>query len=205
MYVKNESNSVLSLNERVRLVRLSVKKGRGCQLPADNFNFEFWILNYEWVLPVFDCGKWLIKWYAIPVSGYWRLSNGIQFFSSVGKKYKKIPPYISARGYLWIILNKLTATGTTSLAAATITTIDGVGWTDWKSRPHAGIHKINLDWSTGIQQTVVNQECKSILLILCISFFWLIQSQSQRWARSATAHDCYTQGQNQSCSAPCTT
>jgi len=43
------------------------------------------------------------------------------------KKGKKIPPYISTRGYLRVILNKLTATGTTALAAATTTITEGIG------------------------------------------------------------------------------
>ena len=91
--------------------------------------------------------------------------------------------------------NKLTAAaGTATLTAAATAATDRFGWTDWKSRSHTCIDKINFDWFAGVQQIVVNQKGQSILLILCISFFWLIQSQSQRWARSAAWHKGDTKG-----------
>ncbi|MFA6499914.1 MAG: hypothetical protein WCV64_11360, partial [Desulfurivibrionaceae bacterium] len=58
----------------------------------------------------------------------------------------------------------------------------------------SGLDEVYLDDSTLIAEVIVQQEFNSAMFKRCIIFLWLIQSQSQRGACSATLHQRNTYG-----------
>ena len=137
--------------------------------------------------------RWLDR-LIIEITGCWLPGFHCRVFCRLQQNGKKIPPADTCAG-VWMgkraQLPAIWATGGTAAAASTT---NGLGGTDWESGTHAGIDKINFYCSTGVQQIVINQEGQTILFVFRIICFWLIQSQSQRGACSATAHESYAQG-----------
>ena len=72
--------------------------------------------------------------------------------------------------------------------ASTATTTNRIAGGNAKAGTWAGINVINTNSSTGIQETLFNQELQTAIFKNFVIIFWLIQSQPQRGACSAPLH-----------------
>jgi hypothetical protein len=88
---------------------------------------------------------------------------------------------------------QLSTTASAAGTAAAGTAADGIRGTDRKTGPHARINKVNFYGTARGQQIIINEKCQPITIIGRIIFLWLIQSQSQRGARSPPLHQGDTQ------------
>jgi len=83
----------------------------------------------------------------------------------------------------------LSAAARTAGARWTSTTAtNGVGRGDAETGAWASINIFNIDGTTGINETFFNKKCQVVLVVNFVVFFWLIQSQSQWGAWSASLH-----------------
>lgn len=67
-----------------------------------------------------------------------------------------------------------------------------IGGGDGKTGAVSRLDKIHLDGTTPLDELVFDHECKRALFKNLVVFLWLIQSQAQRRAASATLHQGYT-------------
>lgn len=86
------------------------------------------------------------------------------------------------------------ASAAAGTAAAPPAAAQGLGRGDTETGTGSGLDEVYLDDSTLIAEIIIQEELNSAMLKGCIIFFWLIQSQSQRGACSATLHQRNTYG-----------
>ena len=80
-------------------------------------------------------------------------------------------------------------TGAAGTGAATTAATNRIGGGDGESGAITGFNKIYLDGATGTQQVLFDQKGEVVFFKSSVVLFWLIQSQSQRWACSAALHE----------------
>ncbi|MDD3813598.1 MAG: hypothetical protein PHZ02_03045 [Desulfocapsaceae bacterium] len=79
-------------------------------------------------------------------------------------------------------------------AASATSTTNRVAGSNAKPRTWASIHIIDTNCTTSSQETFLDEELQTTVVKNFIIIFWLIQSQAQRGACSATLHQGDTQG-----------
>ena len=74
--------------------------------------------------------------------------------------------------------------------STTATAAQRIGGGDGKPGTVSGFDEIYFNGTATILEFFVHQKFQAVFLIHFITVFWLIQSQAQRWATSATLHQC---------------
>ena len=82
------------------------------------------------------------------------------------------------------------STAGSGAGSTTATAAQRIGGGDGKPGTVSGFDEVNFDGTATVLEIFVHQEFQAAFLIHFIAVFWLIQSQTQRWATSATLHQC---------------
>jgi len=111
-----------------------------------------------------------------------------QYFSR-GKK-EEAPMPLVARGLRFVLCLDARSTARSAARSATAAAAQRIGRGDGKSGSITGFNEINLHGTALFLQIGIDKKLQAAFLVHFIAIFWLIQSQAQRWATSATLHQC---------------
>lgn len=95
------------------------------------------------------------------------------------EKGKQCPLRKSGHWNKRVFSAKLAATPCVTGSTAAAATTNGVSGGDAETGTRAGFNVFKLDCPACLQQTFFNQEFQAVIIVNFISFFWLVQSQSQ--------------------------
>ena len=82
------------------------------------------------------------------------------------------------------------STARSRAGSTTATAAQRIGGGDGKPGTVSGFDEVNFNGTATFLEVFFHQEFQVAFLIHFVAVFWLIQSQTQRWATSATLHQC---------------